>query len=131
MLNKSHIGEESKRLIAHIRKHGPQGLAALRPITGQADSELRKRLRNLCTSGWLVMEDGIECTWTIAVAAAPLFDLGLAPKKPSHDKPRPMGQMPLPRQINVMQGEYVPTPFTPARQGAMDFGAIASRGVRC
>lgn len=43
-----------------------------------------------------------------------------------------MGEMPERRQINVMKSDdYKPTPFTPLRQGSLDFSAIVSRGVRC
>ncbi|MEN2384207.1 hypothetical protein [Comamonas sp. A7-5] len=64
--------------------------------------------------------------------AAPLFDLGQTPGRAGKGAPKPMGEMPERRQINVMKSDdYKPTPFTPLRQGSLDFSAIVSRGVRC
>ena len=131
-LKKNRLSEDSKRLLAHIKANGPQNLAQLRPLTGEVESDLVKRLRNLRTGGWLEVEEGApELSWNICSVAAPLFDLGLAPRRNGKDAPKPMGEMPERRQINVMEGEYKPIPFTPSRQGLMDFSAIASRGVRC
>ena len=131
-LKKNRLSEDSKRLLAHIKANGPQTLAQLRPLTGENESNLNKRLRNLRTGGWLeVVEGAPVLSWNICSAAAPLFELGLAPKKPAKGEPKPMGEIPLPRQINVMAGHYVPAPFTPARQGSQNFSTIASRGVHC
>ncbi|MFS4550035.1 hypothetical protein [Comamonas resistens] len=130
-LKKNRLSEDSKRLLAHIKVNGPQTLQQLRPLTGENESNLIKRLRNLRTGGWLVVVDGAPVlSWNICAAAAPLFDQGLAAKR-SKTESKPMGEMPLPRQIRVMDGHYVPTPFTPARSGSLDFSSIASRGVRC
>lgn len=132
MLKKNRLSEESKHMLAHILAHGPQSLAQLRRFTDRADSELVKRLRNLRTAGWLeVVEGAPEMRWNIRAAAAPLFAEGRTPKRSSKDESKPMGEMPLPRQINVMAGKYEPAPFTPPRQGSMDFRTIASRGVHC
>lgn len=48
----SRMSEHSKQVIAQIHKDGPQTLAQLRPLVGGYDSEICKRLRNLCTAGW-------------------------------------------------------------------------------
>ena len=130
---KNRLSEDSKRLLAHIKANGPQNLAQLRPLTGEVESDLVKRLRNLRTGGWLEVEEGApELRWNICSVAAPLFDLGLTPGRTSKGTPKPMGEMPARREINVMGGEdYKPKPFTPSRQGSLDFSAIASRGVRC
>ena len=131
-LKKNRLSVESKRLLEHILANGPQNLFQLRPLTGELESDLVKRLRNLRTGGWLeIVEGAPELRWNICSVAAPLFDLGLAPRRNGKDAPKPMGEMPERRQINVMEGEYKPTPFTPSRQGSLDFSAIASRGVRC
>ena len=132
MLKKNRLSEDSKRLLAHIKESGPQTLAQLRPLTGELESDLIKRLRNLRTGGWMeIAEDAPELRWDICKAAIPLFELGLAAKRPGKGEPKPMGEMPLPRQINVMAGQYKPAAFTPPRQGSMDFRTIASRGVQC
>ena len=132
MLKKNRLSEDSKRLLAHIKDSGPQTLAQLRPLTGELESDLIKRLRNLRTGGWMeIAEDAPELRWDICKAAIPLFELGLAAKRPGKGEPKPMGEIPLPRQINVMAGEYKPAAFTPPRQGSMDFHTIASRGVQC
>ena len=131
-LKKNRLSEDSKRLLAHIKAHGPQNLAQLRPLTGEVESDLVKRLRNLRTGGWLEVEEGApELRWNICSVAAPLFDLGLAPRRNGKDAPKPMGEMPERRQINVMEGKYEPTPFAPPRKGSLDFSSIASRGVSC
>ena len=130
-LKKNRLSVESKRLLEHMLANGPQNLFQLRPLTGELESDLIKRLRNLRTGGWLeVVEGTAALSWNICSDAAPLFELGLAPKR-SKCEPQSMGEMPLPRQINVMAGEYKPAPFTPARVGSLDFSAIASRGVHC
>lgn len=132
-LKKNRLSEDSKRLLDHIKAHGPQNLAQLRPVTGELESDLVKRLRNLRTGGWLeIVEGAPELRWNICSVAAPLFDLGLTPGRTGKGTPKPMGEMPERRQINVMKSaDYKPVPFTPPRQGSLDFSAIASRGVRC
>ena len=131
-LKKNRLSEDSKRLLDHIKAHGPQNLAQLRPVTGELESDLVKRLRNLRTGGWLeIVEGAPELRWNICSVAAPLFDLGLTPGRTGKGTPKLMGDMPARRQINVMEGKYEPKPFTPPRQGSLDFSAIASRGVRC
>ena len=131
-LKKNRLSVESKRLLEHILANGPQNLFQLRPLTGEQEGDLVKRLRNLRTGGWLeIVDDKPQLCWNICQAAIPLFKQGLVAKKASKGEPKPMGDMPLPRQINVMAGQYEPAPFTPPRQGSMDFRAIASRGVHC
>ena len=131
-LKKNRLSEGSKRLLDHIKAHGPQNLAQLRKVTGELESDLVKRLRNLRTGGWLeIVEGAPELRWNICSVAAPLFDLGLTPGRTGKARPKPMGDMPARRQINVMEGEYKTTPFTPPRQGSLDFSAISSHGVRC
>lgn len=129
---KNRLSEDSKRLLAHIKAHGPQNLAQLRPLTGEVESDLVKRLRNLRTGGWLEVEEGApELRWDICKAAVPLFEQGLAVQRSGKGLPKPMGEMPLPRQVNVMASQYKPAPFTPPRMGSLDFSSIASRGVSC
>ena len=130
-LKKNRLSEDSKRLLDHIKAHGPQNLTQLRPVTGELESDLVKRLRNLRTGGWLeIVEGAPELRWNICKDAIPLFEQGLVAKR-HKGEPKPMGDMPARRQINVMEGEYKTTPFTPPRKGSLDFSAIASRGVRC
>jgi len=130
-LKKNRLSEDSKRLLSHILENGPQNLFQLRPITGELESDLVKRLRNLRTGGWLeLVDDRPQLCWGICKDAIPLFEQGLVAKR-RKGEPKPMGDMPTRRQINVMEGEYKPKPFTPPRQGSMDFSAIASHGVRC
>ena len=131
-LRKNRLSVESKRLLEHILANGPQNLFQLRPLTGELESDLVKRLRNLRTGGWLeLVEDRPQLCWDICKAAIPFFEKGLVALHASKGQPKPMGEMPKPRQINVMAGRYESAPFTPPRQGSMDFRAIASRGVRC
>jgi len=131
-LKKNRLSEDSKRLLAHILKHGPQNLFQLRPVTGELEGDLVKRLRNLRTGGWLqLVDDGPQLCWGICKDAIPLFEQGLVAKRSRKGEPKPMGEMPKQRQINVMEGEYKTTPFTPPRKGSLDFRDIASRGVRC
>ena len=129
---KNRLSVESKRLLEHMLANGPQNLFQLRPLTGEVESDLIKRLRNLRTGGWLeVVDDRPQLCWNICKAAIPLFQQGLAAKRASKSEPKPMGEMPLPRQVNVMAGQYKPAPFTPPRMGSLDFSSIASRGVSC
>ena len=129
---KNRLSVESKRLLEHMLANGPQNLFQLRPLTGEVESDLIKRLRNLRTGGWLeVVDDRPQLCWNICKAAIPLFQQGLVAKRPSKSEPKPMGEMPLPRQVNVMAGQYKPAPFTPPRMGSLDFSSIASRGVSC
>lgn len=131
ILKKNRLSEDSKRLLEHILANGPQNLFQLRPLTGETESGLVKRLRNLRTGGWLeLVEDRPQLCWNICKDAVPMFQQGMAAKR-SKTELKPMGDMPLPRQVRVMDGDYIPTPFTPARKGSQDFSAIASRGVRC
>ena len=131
-LRKNRLSVESKRLLEHILANGPQNLFQLRPLTGELEGDLVKRLRNLRTGGWLeIVDDKPQLCWDICKAAIPFFQKGQVAKHASKGQPKPMGEMPLPRQINVMEGRYESAPFTPPRQGSMDFRAIASRGVRC
>lgn len=130
-LKKNRLSEDSKRLLAHILANGPQNLVQLRPLTGELESDLVKRLRNLRTGGWLeIVEGAPELRWNICQGAIPLFEQGLVAKG-RKGEPKPMGEVAERRQINVMEGEYKTTPFTPPRKGSLDFSAIASRGVRC
>ena len=130
-LKKNRLSEYSKRLLEHVKTHGPQNLAQLRPVTGELESDLVKRLRNLRTGGWLEIEEGAsELRWNICTGAIPLFEQGLVAKK-RQGKSKPMGEVAERRQINVMEGDYKPKPFTSPRKGSLDFSAIASRGVRC
>lgn len=132
MLKRNRLSEDSKRMLAHILAHGPQTLSQLRPLTGEQEGNLIKRLRNLRIGGWLEIVEGEQGQrWDICSAAASLFEKDRTPGRPKKDSPKPMGEMPLPRQINVMVGRYEPTPFTPHRQGSMDYRTIASRGVQC
>ena len=131
MQMRNRLSDSSKSLIAHIQKHGPQGLNGLRPVLGVYESELHKRLRNLCVAGWLEKLPGAEQTWAIHSDAKPLIGTELAPKKGKKKVAPPKGDIPLPRQINVMQGTYNPPPFTPARAGCEQFLSIASLGLRC
>lgn len=126
----SRLSEHSKQVIAKIRKDGPQTLGQLRPLVGGYDYEIRKRLSNLCTAGWLEKIEGSETKWDIRSAAASLFETGKAPHKAKKAQP-PMGDFPQPRQIDVMKTTYKPEPFTPPRAGSQANQSIASRGQRC
>lgn len=134
MLKTSRLSESSRQVIALMRQQGPQTLAQLRPLIGVSDGEINKRLRNLCISGWLEKIDGPEPRWGICSAAAPLFETGKAPPKPSRKEPKPqpaLGEFPLPRQVDVMRSTYKPAPFTPPRAGSQAYQSIASHGLRC
>ena len=129
----SRISESSKQVIAQIRKLGPQTVAQLRPLIGGYDSDIRKRLRNLCTAGWLERIEGAEPSWGIRSSAMSLFETGKAPRKAqkvTRVEPE-KGDFPLPRQIDVMNSTYEPEPFTPPRAGSTASQSIASRGLRC
>lgn len=131
-MKKNRLSVESKRLLEHILANGPQNLFQLGSVTGELESDLVKRLRNLRTGGWLeLVDDQPQLCWNIRKDAIALFKQGLSARRPDKGEPKPMGLMPLPRQVNVMAGLYQPAPFTPPRMGSMDFSAIASRGVRC
>ena len=131
-LKKNRLSEDSRILLTHILANGPQNLSQLRPVTGELESDLVKRLRNLRTGGWLMLvEDRPQLCWDICKAAIPFFQQGLVAKQASKGQPKPMGGFAERRQINVMEGDYKPKPFTSSRKGSLDFSAIASRGVRC
>ena len=131
-MKKNRLSAESKRLLEHILANGPQNLFQLGSVTGELERGLVKRLRNLRTGGWLeLVDDQPQLCWNIRKDAIPLFKQGLTARKRSTGEPKPMGQMPLPRQINVMAGRYEPAPFTSPRKGSLDFRGIASHGVRC
>ena len=131
-LRKNRLSEDSKRLLDHIKAHGPQTLVQMRPLTGEQGGNLIKRLRNLRIGGWLEIVEGTsEQRWDICKAAVPLFEKGLTRKRSDKGAPKPMGEMPLPRQVDVMNTTYKPEPFTPPRAGSMTSQSIASRGLRC
>ena len=130
-LKKNRLSVESKRLLEHILAKGPQNLFQLRPLTGEEEGDLVKRLRNLRIGGWLeIVDDKPQLCWNICKDAIPLFEQGLVAKR-CKGEPKPMGEVAERRQINVMEGYYKPKPFTSSRKGSLDFSAIASRGVRC
>lgn len=131
-MKKNRLSAESKRLLEHILANGPQNLFQLVSLTGELEGDLVKHLRNLRIGGWLeLVDDQPQLCWNIRKDAIPLFKQGLTLKKSRKGEPKPMGDMPERRQINVMVGRYKPEPFTPPRKGALDFRGIASHGVRC
>ena len=131
-LRKNRLSEDSKHLLDHIKTHGPQTLGQLRPLTGEQEGNLIKRLRNLRIGGWLEIVDGAsEQRWNICSVAAPLFEKDRTAGRPKKGQPKPMGEMPLPRQVDVMNTTYKPEPFRPPRAGSMTSQSIASRGLRC
>ena len=142
MPRKSTMTAESKAIVDYLRKFGPTNRTELNSaMAGQTANEITKRLNNLSIAGWVRYVPAFS-TWEISPSAHGMFPGTRAshkkdalPKKDSLPKKveqcaEPVERVP-PRTFNFHGTNYVPPAFTPARQGALDFGAVPSRGLRC
>ena len=136
MPRKSTMSAESKAIVDYLRKYGPTNRTELNSaMVCQNANEITKRLNNLSIAGWVCFSPKF-LTWEISPSAHDMFPGTRAShKKDAHLKPAPQhaepGQVVPPRTFNFHGTTYVPPQITPARQGALDFGQIASRGQRC
>lgn len=124
------LSAESKALLHYInQQREPVDFYTLQAACN-TDTALRKRLGNLCSTGWLQKNvSGGVTTWRLLRS---IRSLGAAPTPtPQQSTPAPKGDFPERRCIDVMTTRYEPKPFAPARLGAMDYIAINSRGLRC
>ena len=131
MSRKPTLCKQSAAVVAHLKQHGAATLDELLPhFADDGRSKLRKRLSNLVDGNWLdiAWDARGAMLWLVAPRARTALPTlpQAAPSVPS----APPVLVP-PRRINVMQGDYVPPPMTPARPGALDFQRYASRGFRC
>lgn len=131
MSRKPTLCKQSAAVVAHLKQHGAATLDELLPhFADEGRSKLRKRLSNLVDGNWLdiAWDARGAMLWLVAPRARTALPTlpQAAPSVPS----APPVLVP-PRRINVMQGDYVPPPMTPARPGALDFQRYASRGFRC
>lgn len=135
MQRKSNMSAESKAIVDYLRTYGPTNRTELNSaIAGQTASGITKRLNNLSIAGWVLYSAQFG-TWEISPSAHDMFPSTRASlKKDAQQKP-PQHTTPAelvpPRTFNFHGTNYVPPSFTPARQGALDFGAVPSRGLRC
>ena len=128
MSRKPTLCKQSAAVVAHLKQHGAATLDELLPhFADEGRSKLRKRLSNLVDGNWLdiAWDARGAMLWLVAPRARTALPT-LPPSAPS----APPVLVP-PRRINVMQGDYVPPPMTPARPGALDFQRYASHGFRC
>lgn len=114
------LSVESKALLHYIdQQRAPVDFDSLQAAL-QKDVALKKRLGNLCSTGWLQKNTSSgTVTWKLIRSIRMLGES------------TPMGDRATPRCIDVMHTEYKPKPSTPTRPGAMDYLAINSRGLRC
>ena len=140
MSRKSTMSAESKAIVDYLRKFGPTNRTELNSaMRGQTADEITKRLNNLSIAGWVLFSPAFR-TWEISPSAHGMFpSLDAVSKRQAVKEAReslktetyaPQEVVP-PRTFNFHGTKYEPTPFTPARQGALDFGQIPSRGQRC
>ena len=128
MSRKPTLCKQSAAVVAHLKQHGAATLDELLPhFADEGRSKLRKRLSNLVDGNWLdiAWDARGAMLWLVAPRARTAL-----PTLPQAAPSAPPVLVP-PRRINVMQGDYVPPPMTPARPGALDFLRYASRGFRC
>ena len=136
MPRKSNMSEESKAIVDYLRKFGPTNRTDLNSaMRGQTAEEITKRLNNLSIAGWVCFSHKFH-TWEISPSAHDMFPGTRASnKKEAQPKPALQHAEPAevvpPRTFNFHSTTYVPPQLTPARQGALDFGQIPSRGQRC
>lgn len=136
MSRKSTMSAESKAIVDYLRKVGPTSRADLNTaIRGQTVKEIATRLKNLTFGGW-VRYSPVYRVWEISPSAHGMFpSLDMATKRIAVKKARAAITEPVelvpPRTFNFHGTTYVPPQFTPARQGALDFGNIPSHGQRC
>lgn len=136
MSRKSTMSAESKAIVDYLRKVGPTKRADLNAaIRGQTVKEIATRLKNLAFGGW-VRYSPVYRVWEISPSAHGMFpSLDMATKRIAVKKARAAltepGELVPPRTFNFHGTTYVPPQFTPARQGALDFGQVPSRGQRC
>ena len=128
MSRKPTLCKQSAAVVAHLKQHGAATLDELLPhFADEGRSKLRKRLSNLVDGNWLdiAWDARGAMLWLVAPRARTAL-----PTLPQATPSAPPVLVP-PRRINVMQGDYVPPPMTPARPGALDFQRYASHGFRC
>lgn len=128
MSRKPTLCKQSAAVVAHLKQHGAATLDELLPhFADEGRSKLRKRLSNLVDGNWLdiAWDARGAMLWLVAPRARTAL-----PTLPQAAPSAPPVLVP-PRRINVMQGDYVPPPMTPARPGALDFQRYASHGFRC
>ena len=136
MPRKSTMTAESKAIVDYLRKFGPTNRTELNSaMAGQTANEITKRLNNLSIAGWVLFSPAFR-TWEISPSAHGMFPgTRVLHKKDALPKQAPQHIAPAervpPRTFNFHGTNYVPPAFTPARQGALDFGAVPSRGLRC
>ena len=128
MTRKYLLSPESLAVLSHLRSHGHCTLAQLQAALPfkHTTVALRVRLRSLVVGVWLdhgCNADGVQ-HWCIHPLARGAVTVQLAP-------PPAPGSLVPPRRINIMAGIYTPSRLAPARLGAMDYSAVASRGQRC
>ena len=140
MPRKSTMSNESKAIVDYLRKFGPTNRTELNSaMSRQTANEVTKRLNNLSIAGW-VRFSPVYRVWEISPSAQAMFpSLDAFSQRKAIKEARealqaetnePMNLVP-PRTFNFHGTNYVPPQFTPARQGALDFGNIPSRGQRC
>lgn len=140
MSRKSTMSAESKAIVDYLRKFGPTNRTELNSaMRGQTAVEITKRLNNLSIAGW-VRFSPVYRVWEISPSAHGMFpSLDMATKRLAVKKAKaevkagtkePAELVP-PRTFNFHGTTYEPQPFTPARQGALDFGQVPSHGQRC
>lgn len=140
MSRKPTMSAASKAIVDYLRKFGPTNRTELNSaMSGQTANEVTKRLNNLSIAGW-VRFSAVYRVWEISPSAHGMFpDLDASSKRQAVKEAReslktetyaPLEVVP-PRTFNFHGSTYEPTPFTPARQGALDFGQIPSRGQHC
>ena len=128
MTRKTCMSAESVAVIAYLRTHGQTTEKLLcAQFSGEVRGLFLKRLSNLCACGWLDFgwdKEGAK-HWFVQPSARTAVAVAVAVAEPAAPNLVP------PRRINVMAGNYDPALFAPARIGAMDFSAVASRGNHC
>lgn len=136
MRHQSTLIAESKAIVDYLRKFGPTNRTELNSaMKGQTANEITKRLNNLSIAGWVRFSPKFR-TWEISPSAHDMFPGTRASHKKAAQQPpaikqaEPVELVP-PRTFNFHGTKYEPPAFTPARQGALDFGQIPSRGQRC
>lgn len=127
MTRKTCMSAESVAVINYLRTHGQTTEKVLcARFSDEVRGALLKRLSGLCACGWLDFgwnDDG-EKHWFVRPSARTAVAAVVA-------EPPTAPNLVPPRRINVMAGNYDPALFVPARLGAMDFSAVASRGNHC
>lgn len=130
------MSPESNLVVVYLKANGPRTLDELHAqLPQETRPKFRKRISNLRTNGWLVIETAPDGQLRYRLAPTAVRKAGLRQKaaKCPPDAATVAEPLPIvpPRRIDVMNTTWLPKPDPVLRAGANDFRAIPSHGLNC